>query len=85
MTLQDKRDDNDIKLLKDIMKLANEMDAVYLEEMKQSLPVFTQLKTKCKSLLSRRGVITPPFLVSDVIDKCDTVIQNKRDNVVSIK
>lgn len=63
MTLQDKRDDNDIKLLKDIMKLANEMDAVYLEEMKQSLPLFTQLKTKCKPLLSRRVITPPPFSV----------------------
>lgn len=51
MTLQSKRGDNDIKLLKDIMKLANEMDAVYLEEMKQSLPLFTQLKTKCKPII----------------------------------
>ena len=73
-----------MKLLKDIMKLANEMDAVYLEEMKQSLPLFTQLKTKCKPLLSRPA-ITPPLLVSDAINKCDTVVQNKRDNLVSIE
>ena len=28
------------------LKLANEMDSLYLEEMKQSLPVFAQAKAK---------------------------------------
>ena len=46
--LKAKRGDNDVKLLKDTMKLANEMDAVFLEEMKQSLPLFNQIKSNCK-------------------------------------
>ena len=52
--LKAKRGDNDVKLLKDTMKLANEMDAVFLEEMKQSLPLFNQIKSNCKPVCAKK-------------------------------
>ncbi|XP_019850541.1 PREDICTED: biogenesis of lysosome-related organelles complex 1 subunit 5-like isoform X2 [Amphimedon queenslandica] len=60
---ESKRGDSDVKLLKDTMKLANEIDAVYLEEMKQSIPLFNQIKSN----------------LSDVVAKCDGVLQKKND------
>lgn len=42
--LQSKRGESDLKTLQQALKNANEMDAMFLEEMKESVPLFRQLR-----------------------------------------
>ncbi len=44
--IQTKRGDNDLKLLQSSVKLASDINALYLEEMKESLPRFAEAKDK---------------------------------------
>ena len=43
---QSKREDSDLKSLQDAMKKANEMDAIFLEDIKAASPKFRQIMTK---------------------------------------
>ena len=47
--MQAKRGDSDLKALQETLKSANEMDAMFLEEMKQSIPHFRQLRSESTS------------------------------------
>ena len=49
---QSKRGDNDLYSLQASMRKANEMDAIYLEEMKTALPRFVQVRDKGKEAVN---------------------------------
>ena len=44
--MQGRRGESDLKGVQETLKNANEMDAMFLEEMKQSIPHFRQLKAE---------------------------------------
>ena len=46
MFSQTNRGDNDLKILQSSMKRANEVDAVFLEEMKEGFPTYQEIRTR---------------------------------------